>query len=205
MGAQLGGRLAVGLAVMGVAGALLAVASGCNGDPEVPETPVPDAGVEPPPPPPPPPPPAPVSGPCDPITAAALQAAIKGREKGDVAAGMKPEGVAGCEQLPPGGTFSLPLTLHPGRCYTIVAQALGNVSEVDVFLKPNFGADVPPLLAPFANTPLAQDQDTGQSATIGKGSQCFKNPFPIPGPVRIEVLARTASDSGPVAVQAYSK
>ena len=97
----------------------------------------------------------------------------------------------------------VPVMLQPGKCYTFLAQSYPNVSELDLTLKPNFGNPPPPILAMFANQPIAQDSDLGPAATVGKGSQCFKNPFPIPGLAIVEVKARTGA--GPVAVQVYSK
>ncbi|MBM4359031.1 MAG: hypothetical protein FJ096_13080 [Deltaproteobacteria bacterium] len=149
-------------------------------------------------------PPPPVTmQPCDANMQLALQTALKAREKTELGGGMKPESGFTCMFLPEGGVASVPIMLQSGGCYTFLAQSFPNVAEVDIVLKPNFGSPVPPLLAMFANTPFVQDSDVGPAATVGKGTQCFKNPLPIPGMAIVEVKARTGS--GPVALQVYSK
>ncbi len=184
-----------------------ALASACD-EPEVPETPVPDAGptttTQ-----------APTttttttttttaaSGPCDATMQLALQTAIKGREAAEVSAGMKPESTFNCQVVQAGGTMSVPVNLLQGKCYTFLAHSFPNVTDIDLFLKPNFGPTPPPLLAPFANTVVAQDSEQGPTASIGKGQNCFKNPFPIPGPVIAEVTAKQGE--GPIAIQVYVK
>ena len=192
-------------------GALLLTADvGCHDEPapQVPQPLPPPMMTAPPPPPPPtsiaPPPPPPVTmAPCDATMQLALQTALKAREKGELGLGMKPESGFACMTVPEGGSASVPVMLQPGKCYTFLAQSYPNVSELDLTLKPNFGNPPPPILAMFANQPIAQDSDLGPAATVGKGSQCFKNPFPIPGLAIVEVKARTGA--GPVAVQVYSK
>ena len=192
----------VGLAVIASCTALA-----CGGEPEVPETPVPTATASTPPPvepaPQPPPPPAATTGPCDATMQLALQTAIKGREKEEVTFGMAAEGAFACEQGAEQGKVSVPVTLQPGKCYTFLAHSFPNITDIDMFLKPNLGPTPPPLLAGFANMVLGQDSDQGPVASIGKGKGCFKNPFPIPGAAVIEVVSKQGA--GPLAVQVYSK
>lgn len=191
--------------------ALVGTASACHDEPPPqvppPPPPVPTPTVVAPPPPPTETavvPPAPTEPqPCDANVQLALQTALKAREKTELGPGMKPESGFTCMVVAEGGSATVPVMLQSGKCYTFLAQSLPNVAEVDVTLKPNFGNPVPPLLAMFANTPLAADSDVGPAATIGKGPNCFKNPFPIPGMTVVEVKAR--SGAGPVAVQVYSK
>jgi hypothetical protein len=201
------GRMARGLllAVLGVAHL-----SGCSSEPEVPVTPVADGGTTATaaPPPPPPPPPAPTTdptavGPCDAVTQLALQTAIQSREKAELGPGMKKEGTFRCEKVTEGGSTKVPVTLQPGRCYTFLAHSFPNVTEVNVFVKPNFGPQPPPLLAGFANMVFAQDAETGPTASIGKGTDCFKNPLPLPGAAVVDVVSQAGA--GPVALQIYSK
>jgi hypothetical protein len=178
----------------------------CHNEPPAQPPPPPTITALPPPPPtdtaPPPPPPA-TAQPCDATMQLALQTAIKAREKSELGVGMKPESGYSCMVVPEGGSVTVPVTLAPGGCYAVIAQSFPNVSEVDLFLKPNFGPTPLPLLAPFAGQPLAQDSDTGPAATIGKGKNCYSYPLPIPGPVMVEAKARTGA--GPIAVQIYSK
>ncbi len=192
------------LSLSACAAAAVALAA-CHQPPvQPPPPPILTASVPvPPPPPPPPPPPAVTQGPCDPTMQLALETAIKAREKTELGPGMKAESSYTCMIVPEGGAATVPVTLASGRCYTFIAQSFPNVSELDLSLKPNFGPAPVPLLAAFANTPFAQDSDTGPAATIGKGANCFKNPLPVPGAAVVEVKARTGS--GPVAVQVYSR
>jgi len=182
--------------------------AGCGSDPEPPPAPPPQ---------PPPEPtatvaePAPTAtattgittGPCDATMHLALQTAIQARAKKDLSFHMKPEGAFTCQTVNEGESATVPVTLQPGRCYSFLAHSFPNVTEIDVFLKPNFGNPAPPLLAAFANMVFAQDSETGPVASIGPGKNCFKNPMPIPGAAMVEVTARIGS--GPVAVQVYSK
>lgn len=179
------------------------------GEPEVPETlPPPDAG--------PPPtatvvepaptttaPPPVVGGPCDGTMQLALQTAIKGREVAELTPGMKAESAFVCQTVAEAGTISVPVTLQPGKCYTFLAHSFPNITDIDVFLRPNLGPTPPPLLAGFATMVLAQDSEQGPIASIGGGKNCFKNPFPIPGAGVVDVIAKQGG--GPLAVQVYSK
>ncbi len=162
----------------------------------------PTATVAPPPPPVPAPAPTTQVGQCDATMQVALQTAIEAR-KSELGFGMKPEGAFGCETVAEGGTMTVAVSLQPGRCYTVLANSFPNVSEVDLFLKPNLGPNPPPLLASFSGMVMAQDSETGPIASIGGGKSCYKNPLPVAGAAVIEVTARTGG--GPVAVQVYSK
>ena len=147
--------------------------------------------------------PAAQAGPCDTVMSSALQTAIQTRAKTELSWGMKAEGAFVCETLPQGGSAKVATNLQPGRCYTFVAESYPNVTELDLFIKPNFGPTPPAVLAAVANTVLAQDGDNGPRATIGKGKNCYKWPFPLPAAVVVEATARAGT--GPVAVQVYSR
>ncbi|MCC6552155.1 MAG: hypothetical protein IT372_03915 [Polyangiaceae bacterium] len=195
--------------------ALLVVATavsvaGCGSKPEFAETPVPpDAG--PPPPPattsaPPPAPPPPTSTQCDAVQTLAMTTAFQGRA-GTEAPKMQPEGTQVCSVVPEGQTAAgQTFVLQPGNCYTVLAQALPTVSEVDVQLELDLagGAGLPPALAALNIKPmLAVDPDSGPTAAIGAKQACYQWPFPIPAAVRVVVKARTGS--GPIAAQVYSR
>jgi hypothetical protein len=195
------------LSIVGLLGVTCVVAVACS-DPEVPEAPLPDAGA---------PttttatvaattttaPPPPVDGPCDGTMQLALQTAIKGRETAELGPGVKAESAFVCQTVAAGGKITVPVTLQPGKCYTFLAHSFPNVTDIDVFLRPNLGPSPPPLLAMFANTVIAQDSEQGPIASIGGGKNCFKNPFPIPGAGVVEVVAKQGG--GPIAIQVYSK
>ena len=187
---------------------VMMISSGCN-EPEVPDTPVPDAGVDAEPPPPPL-PPQPETGPCDVTMSQAMQVEIRGREKTELGGHMTAESTYICQKVAEGQPIGLPVTLQPGKCYSIIGFAYPEVTELDLFLKLNLlpGNTAPQGLAQLGNAPLAQDMDTGVTATIGKGQSCYQVPVipllpPSPIPARVEAVARTGS--GPVAFQVYSK
>jgi hypothetical protein len=189
------------LAVVGLLGA-----AGCSSEPEVPITPQPDAGYVAPPPP----PPAIVDAgptctpaPCDAAMHLGMQEAIKAREKAEMTFGMKAESTFSCQTVCEAGAVSVPVTLQPGYCYTFLGSSFPNVSQLDLFLKPNLGPNPNPLFASILGAALAQSAENGPNASIGSGKTCYKWPFPIPGPGLIEAKARAGA--GPIAVQVYSK
>lgn len=190
--------------LIGVGTFAVTAATSCSSEPEVPVTPVPDAGTTtttt----------PEPVdagptvqTGPCDSVMSLALQTAIKSREKEELSYGMKPDGTLACSQVAEGTSTALRLMLQTGKCYTFIAESFPNVTEVEVQMKLDMGDTPPPLLAQFGAVPMAVDQDQGPRATVGRKDGCYRWEFPLPAPVRVEVTARAGS--GPVAVQAYSR
>jgi hypothetical protein len=112
-------------------------------------------------------------------------------------AGSTPDGQAIGGQFKAGDTLHLPITLKPGRCYTIVAVAVG-ISELDIALMVSASPAVP--LPPTA---LAVDNMSGPTAVIGSGNSCFKNPTPIALPAVAVIRAKTGS--GAALAQAFSR
>src|SRR5262249_9951247 len=131
---------------------------------------------------------------------------IQARAAGE-APGMQPEGAAMCAVVPEGQTFSSPtVMLQPGNCYTVIAQSVPGVTELDAQLELDLagGGTLPPALQALQLKPvLAVDTDAGPTATIGKKQSCYQWAFPIPAAVKIALKARTGS--GPVAAQLYKK
>lgn len=109
-------------------------------------------------------------------------------------AGMKSEGSVITAQLAAGGQHDHAFVLQPGKCYTVVAAALG-VTELEARLVSN--------QPPIPETPVAQGKSSGGNAVIGGDGQCFTNPLPIAGPVKLRLQAK--SGSGPVAAQIFVK
>jgi hypothetical protein len=137
------------------------------------------------------------SAPATPIAPAAAVAAtpilipIGGQE----APGAQADGGLFAGQFQEGQVLEQPLTLQPGKCYTVVAAGLG-VQQVDIQLV----AQLPPLPA----TILAQSAGSGPTAVLGGRSVgCFKNPLPIAGPAK--VVLRATRGQGMIAAQVYSK
>ncbi len=187
--------------------ALLAFGLGaCSSKPDFPETPPPDAG----PPPMPtvvdagPPPPAAPTG-CDSVQSAAFASIFTGRVAAE-APRMEPEGGVVCGVVAQeGGTVTGPtFFLQPGYCYTVLGNALPNVSELDLaFVADLTAAGIPPAFAALANAPIAVDSDTGTTAAIGPKNNCYKWPWPFPGAVKLVLKARIGA--GPVGAQVYKK
>jgi len=194
--------------VLPMIGLVLAALSCKKEEPVVPTTPPPDAGT---------PvvvasaptttaPVGPVTGQCDGMVTLALRTAIDTLAKKDLAPAMKADGDTVCMMLAEGQTVSAPFSFQPGSCYSFVAFALPNVTEVEVRVKPELGNPPNPLLAPLASFTGAIDADTGPSAVIGRKNDCVKHPgglIAIPFAAKAEVLAKAGS--GPVAVQVYRK
>ena len=186
--------------------ALSALSVGCGDkEPEFPETPPPTATVVAPPPPtttattPPP------QATCDAVQSVAFQTMFAERAKTE-APRMEPEGGVVCGTVATeGGTVSGPtFFLQPGMCYTVIANALPNVSEVDVQIVGDAAAaGVPPALATLLSAPLAVDSDTGAMATIGAKQNCYKWAWPIPAAAKLVVKARTGT--GPVGAQVFRR
>lgn len=184
------------------------LSTGCD-EPEVPPQPVPSATAPIPAPstaaPVPPPPPAPTvqTGPCDANTQLALQTAIEARAKKEVQ-GAKPVGtVINCEFVAEGGTITVPVQLQSGKCYTVLAHSMGNITDIDMYLKLNMGAGLPPQVAAL-NPVLGQDAENGPTASIGAGGSCYKQAIPLI-PIAAQVEATAKVGNGPIAVRIYEK
>ena len=182
--------------LMGLAALLCA---SCGSGPEFPEAPPPTATIaQPPPTVSAPPPPAPQIG-CDAVQSASFSSIFVGRSPTE-AAKMELEGGPVCGSVPEGGSVSGPtFFLQPGMTYTVLANGLPNVTEVDVQLVVDATAvGVPPALAALAAAPLAVDSSTGAMA-----STTYKWPWPWPGAVKVVVKARTGA--GAIGAQVYRK
>jgi hypothetical protein len=118
---------------------------------------------------------------------------------------MTTEGGVVCGNVPEGGKVSGPsFFLAQGKCYTVVANGLPNVTEIDVALMIDGAAvGLPPAIVAMAATPLAVDSETGAMGTIGPKTNCYKWALPIPAPVKVVVTARNGS--GPIGAQVYSR
>lgn len=200
-------------AALAVSAASLVIGCG-NRNTEVPVTSPPDGGFVydaggpafPPPPPPPPDAgaPAPQAGPCDPVQIAAMGEYFKNRVKAE-APGMTAEGVPVCGIVPDGQSTSGPLmVLQPGHCYSVLAQALPNVSQIDVQLVSDPSSALPPMLAALAGNPvLAVGDSAGVQATLGGKGNCYQWPWPIPW--NVKVVVKSKAGAGLVSAQVYSK
>ncbi|EYF00890.1 hypothetical protein [Chondromyces apiculatus] len=141
---------------------------------------------------------------CDAVQSLSLTTMFQGRAAAE-APKMQPEGSPICGVVTEGQTVSgNTFVLQPGNCYTVLAQGLPTVTEVDVQLELDLAGGGAPALAALNIKPmLAVDPDTGPSGAIGAKQSCYSWPFPIPGAVKVVVKARQGS--GPVAAQVYSR
>lgn len=182
----------------------------CGSEPEFPEQPAPTASVPTPAPTPtpvassPPPPPAVTSGPCDVVQTTAFTTMLLARQPSE-APRMEQVGGLVCGSAPEGQAVSGPtFMLEPGYCYTVLGNALPNVSELDVQMVVDLaGGGIPPALAALAAAPVAVDNTTGPTAAVGPGQSCFQWAMPFPGAVKLVVKPRTGG--GPVAAQVYRR
>jgi hypothetical protein len=144
------------------------------------------------------PPPGPMAGApgADAATAAAVRLALQPRAANE-AKGMKEDGNAIGGMLAEGGALTQEFMLMPGKCYTILAQGLPPVAELDMQLLAK------PLMPSLPPAVLAADQTQGPSASIGSGAKCYKNPFPVAAPVILTLKA--TKGGGPAGAQVYSK
>lgn len=126
-----------------------------------------------------------------PLLGVGLQAAAANDTRG-----MQPEGGAFAGQFQQGQTLEQPLTLEPGKCYTVVGLGGPGITELDVQIVVQ-----PAPMLPAA--PIAQDNQTGQNATLGGGGSCFKNPSPIAVPGK--VVLRATGGAGMAGAQIYKK
>ncbi len=207
------GRWWMGAAAL-LSTAVVIAAAACGGSQqEFANDPAATASSTPPPPPPPPPAdagtdaaPAAAMTPCDAVQSLAMTTMFQGRAATE-APKMQLEGSALCGVVPEGQTVTgQTFMVQPGYCYTVMAQALPTVTEVDVQLELDLagGGAVPPALAALNVKPmLAVDPDTGPTAAIGAKQNCYAWPFPLPAAVRVVVKARQGG--GPVAAQVYSR
>ena len=134
-------------------------------------------------------------GACSPIAAGTMLTPLLTPLQQQEAPGMKPDGSAAAGQCSEGQTLEVPLTLQPGKCYTVIAVSAG-LQELDAQIAAQPLPQVPPVA-------LAQDQSTGGQAIVaGKGS-CYKNAAPIAVPAK--VIIKATKGQGAALAQVYVK
>ena len=94
-------------------------------------------------------------------------------------------------EFQPGQSVETVVELLPGKCYTAVAASLPPVREVDVRLVSH--SETRPV--------LAQDNDTGGQAVLGKKPNCFKWALPLAAPATLVMTVRQGA--GFAGVQLY--
>ena len=134
--------------------------------------------------------------PLDPTAASAATQILNQMATQNAVAGSKPVGSALAGNFQQGQTLESQVQLQAGKCFTVVGAGAPPVTEVNV----KFIA-ISPL--PGSAMILAQDQDTGAQATLGKKPNCWKNALPMAVPAKM--VLEVAGGSGIAAAQLYEK
>ncbi len=132
----------------------------------------------------------------DPTMAAAATPLLQQLAAQHLPAGAKPLGSPVTGQFTQGQSLEQQIQMQPGKCYTVVAAAAPPVANVDIQLVP-----VTPI--PGMQPVLAQDKETGTTATIGAKPDCFKWAFPAPAPMKL--IVTVSQGQGLAAAQVYEK
>jgi hypothetical protein len=131
----------------------------------------------------------------DAAAAAPAQPIITSLAANQVPPGAKPLGGVMACSFQQGQQLSKQIQMQPGKCYTIVGAGVG-VSELDLQIV----AVTPiPGMAPV----LAQDQESGPQAVVGKAPNCYKWALPMAGSVNVVMTAKAGS--GIAAAQVFEK
>jgi len=133
----------------------------------------------------------------DPTLAAAVTPLLTQLAASQIVAGSKPLGSVLIGNVGGVQTLEQQITLQPSKCYTVVAQGMAPISELNVQF---VAVTVVPGMAPI----LATDQDAGPAATLGKKPNCYKWALPLPAAVKVVVSAAGAT-GGVAAAQVYEK
>lgn len=108
-------------------------------------------------------------------------------------AGRQPDGAPFGGNFQQGQILEQPITLQPGRCYTVVGLGMG-ITELDV--------EIVVSAPPAPEWVAATDNQQGPQAVLGGGSNCFKNPLPVGGPAKVRI--RATGGNGLAAAQVFS-
>lgn len=138
----------------------------------------------------------PVATPVDPAMAAAATPLLQPLANQHIEAGAQPMGAAIAGQFQQGQSLEHQIQMQPGKCYTVVAAGAPPIAELTLQL-------VPVMPLPGMQPVLAQDQDTGATAVIGKKPNCFKWAFPAPAAMKL--IMTVTSGQGVAAAQVYEK
>lgn len=133
-------------------------------------------------------------GTARPVGVASAQTAALQALAATDAAGTTPAGSTLAASFKAGDTMDFPLTLSPGRCYTILAAGASTIQQMEIVLS----MTIPGL------PPMALAQASGASTvSLGKSPGCFKYPMPIPATATATV--KVTAGSGVAGVQVHAK
>ena len=135
--------------------------------------------------------------PVDPALAPAVTGLLSTVAAAHIPPGASPAGAPMAANFGPSQVLETPLSMEPGRCYTVVAVGAPTLQNLDIRLTPTM--TVPGVPPPV----VAQDQTVGSTAVLGGQPNCFKWALPVPGAMKLVVAA--AAGQGLAAVQVYAK
>jgi hypothetical protein len=110
------------------------------------------------------------------------------------AKGMQPEGQLMTGHLQADGHAEGSLTMQPGSCYTVIG--FGGPGVFDYQLNLVTAPPMPPQV-------LAQSNAGGVVPVIGPNDQCFRNPYPLPITVKVDM--HVLKGQGLVGARAFRK
>ena len=111
------------------------------------------------------------------------------------AAGLTAQGPPVFARLAPGQRITVPVTLPPGRCATLLAQGGLGVIEIDLFLTTPATGSVPAF--------LASEVASGPVAVIGGRRGCMAAPEGAPSALELHAVLRRGE--GAVLVQTFAR
>jgi hypothetical protein len=112
------------------------------------------------------------------------------------APGMQREGNMIAGQFQQGQSLEQPMTIQPGKCYTVVAVGAG-IQEVDITM-------VATTPIPGQSPQLGKDTTQGSQASLGGKGNCVKLAI-IPFPVQAKFVVTATRGAGIAAAQLYVK
>lgn len=110
------------------------------------------------------------------------------------APGMNPDSPVVAAQFQEGQVLEQPVQLLPNKCYTVVAFGAG-IQEMDITLVAVTPVPVNPV--------LAQDNSTGNTASLGGKGNCFKWTWPVG--INAKFVMKASRGAGMAAGQMFVK
>ncbi len=139
----------------------------------------------------------------DPNVAMVAQTALATFASTALQPGMVREGNTLAGNFTPTQTLSMPFTIAPGKCYSIVAAGVGPGMEVDITAQASGPVAIPGFNPQFGQA-KGKPSPTGSSAVLGEKANCIKLAL-SPIPIQATYVITVSKGSGMVAAQLFSK
>ena len=139
----------------------------------------------------------------DPNVAMVAQTALATFANGALQPGMVREGNTLAGNFTPTQTLSMPFTIQPGKCYSIVAAGVGPGMEVDISAQASGPIAIPGFNPQFGQA-KGKPSATGSTAVLGEKANCIKLAL-SPVPIQATYVITVTKGSGMVAAQLFSK